>query len=220
LGSSLPAMQFVISDSALRSFVPTVVCPSILLQRDHPLTGLPSFSEFVRPWPSPALRRRSLPWGYNFPLRDINHKQRFFMTPSLPSSTSFASLTFHTPSTLFAAHDLVDLFHSTATCRICLQGFLPLTRLPTARRCQPFPLVVSPMMPNSSCPLSPAPPDPPSGLCPVRESVPLHIGYSPIRRADPLLVFPPPGFHPKQRSRAFTRFATLHLVTRLSQSCA
>jgi len=27
LGSSLPAMQFVISDSALRSFVPTVVGP-------------------------------------------------------------------------------------------------------------------------------------------------------------------------------------------------
>jgi len=60
----------------------------------------------------------------------------------------------------------------------------------------------------------------PQGFCPVRESVPLHIGYSPTYRADPLLVFPPPGFHPKQRSRAFTRFATLHLVTRLSQSCA
>jgi len=60
----------------------------------------------------------------------------------------------------------------------------------------------------------------PQGFCPVRESVPPHIGYSPTYRADPLLVFPPPGFHPKQRSRAFTRFATLHLVTRLSQSCA
>jgi len=44
--------------------------------RDHPLTGLPSFSEFVRPWPSSALRRESLPWGCKSPLRDINHKQR------------------------------------------------------------------------------------------------------------------------------------------------
>jgi hypothetical protein len=83
---------------------------------------------------------------------------------SIPSSKPFASLMFLTSSTLFAASDLVDLFHSTATCRICLQGFLPLTRLSKARRSQPFPLVVVPMSPKSSCPLSPAPPDPPSGL--------------------------------------------------------
>jgi len=85
----------------------------------------------------------------------------------------------------------------------CLSHDCDSSSLPTC------PLVVSSMSPNSSCPLSPAPSTPPSGLCPVRESVPPHTGYSPVRGADPLLVFPPPGFHPKQRSRAFTRFATL-----------
>jgi len=38
----------------------------------------------------------------------------------------------------------------------------------------------------------------PQGFCPVSESVPLHAGCSPTPRVDPLLVFPPPGFHPKQ----------------------
>lgn len=42
-----------------------------------------------------------------------------------PHLKTFASLMFHTSSTLFAAFRLVDLFHSTATSRVSLQGFHP-----------------------------------------------------------------------------------------------
>jgi len=120
------------------------------------------------------------------------------MTVSIPSSQPFASLPFHTTSTLFAARDLVALFRATATCRISLQGFLPSTRLPKARRFQPFPLVVLPMLSVKQLPTSrQLHRFRPQGFCPVWKSVPLIAGYSPAPRADPLLVFPPPGFLPK-----------------------
>lgn len=46
----------------------------------------------------------------------------------LPSSPTFTSSAFPTLSTFFATCRLVDLFHSTATSRVSLQGFLPLTQ--------------------------------------------------------------------------------------------
>lgn len=46
----------------------------------------------------------------------------------LPSPSTFTSSVFPTLSTFFATRSLVDLFHSTATSRVSLQGFLPLTQ--------------------------------------------------------------------------------------------
>jgi len=66
--------------------------------------------------------------GFTYlPLRDINYGQRLYV-PRLPRLDPFASLAFRTLSTLFATCSLVGLFQPTATSRVHLQGFLPLTQ--------------------------------------------------------------------------------------------
>jgi len=138
----------------------------------------------------------------------------------LPSLPTFTSAAFLTLSTFFAVRSLVDLFHSTATSRVSLQGFYPLTRgmklitplLPSRRFPKARLYAVAHILQLTS--------RRPQGFAPSENPNLPNGGYSPQSVVDPLLVFPPPGFPPKQRSSAFTPSAALHLVTHLSLSSA
>jgi len=138
----------------------------------------------------------------------------------LPRLPTFTSAAFLTLSTFFAIRSLVDLFHSTATSRVSLQGFYPLSRGMK---------LVAPRLPSRRFPkvrlyavahIRQLTLRRPQGFAPSENPNLPSYGYSPQPVVDPLLVFPPPGFLPKQRSSAFTPFAALHLLTHLSLSSA
>jgi hypothetical protein len=128
LGSSLPATQFPVSRSALRSFVPTAVQPFTLLRMIHPSTGFaPSSSPFC-PGRRRPLRRRCLPWGLPPSLLATPTLKSVLFMSRLPHPNNFTSSAFLTLSTFCAFPSLADLFHSAATSRVSLQGFFPLTQ--------------------------------------------------------------------------------------------
>lgn len=83
-------------------------------------------------------------------------QEAFLYVPGLPHPDTFAPLAFLTLSTLFASRSVVDLFHSTATSRVHLQGFFPLTQelkliVPTCSVTS-----VHRQLPVHSCPCTPA----------------------------------------------------------------
>jgi len=137
-----------------------------------------------------------------------------------PNFDTFASMVFHTPSTLFAALSLVDLFHSTATSRVSLQGFHPHLRL---IKLVALPLTLSSFLRTRLKAvahfLQLARPRP-QGLLPSVNLYSPNLAVSQTREPIPSWLFPPPGFHPKQRSSAFTLFAAFYLTPRPSLSSA
>jgi hypothetical protein len=93
----------------------------------HPSTSLlPSSSSFCS-GRRRQLRLRCLPWGLPLSLLATSTSESVLCMVRLPHPTNFTSAAFLTLSTFFAFRSLVDLFHSTATSRVSLQGFLPLT---------------------------------------------------------------------------------------------
>jgi len=95
---------------------------------DHPPTGLsPSSSTFCL-----GLRRYYIDGAFHGvylnPSSRHQLREAFFYASGLPRPDTFTSFVFHTRSTFFAARSLVSLFHLTATCRVHLQGFVPLTQ--------------------------------------------------------------------------------------------
>jgi hypothetical protein len=109
---------------------------------DHPPTGFaPSSSSFRS-----SLRRlytdSAFHGVYLFPSSRHQLPAEFFYESRIPILDSFAPLAFRTLSTLFATCSLVSLFQPTATSRVHLQGFLPLT--------QPLKLI-APTVPSRRC---------------------------------------------------------------------
>jgi hypothetical protein len=105
LGSSLPASQFVVSDSALRSFVPTAVITHHITAMDASSYWLVSFSEFVLPWPPPTTTPAVPPLGLPLPSsrlqfeRALLHRASHVSTPFRPQRFA-RSRRFSPPRTL------------------------------------------------------------------------------------------------------------------------
>lgn len=154
MGSPLPGSRFAVSDSASRSFVPSAVTT-------HHITAMGASFYWLRL--SFRVRSASAPADHyadgafhgvtSRPPRDISSKQR--VVSSLPGLVTFTSTAFRTLSTSFATSDLADLFHSAATSRVSLQGFLPFIQLAVARRAGFALSSVHSCVPEDSCPSPP-----------------------------------------------------------------
>ena len=110
------------------------VVPRALASRVHPLLSLASSSEYVRLEPAPRTDASSAFLGVPRPHRGISCGDP--LAVGVPPPAYGPSSAFRTPSTVFALHDLVGLFHPTTTSGIHLPGVFPATqpvRLSTTR---------------------------------------------------------------------------------------
>jgi len=113
--------------------------PSSCEFRVHPLVSFASSSEYDRLEPA---RRTNAPSAFLEvlrPHRGMNSGDP--LAAGLSSPTYGPSSAFHTPSTVFALHCLVGLFHPTTTSGIHLPGVFPATQ-PSRLVDVPCPLVV------------------------------------------------------------------------------
>jgi hypothetical protein len=102
---------------------------------DHPPTGFAPSSSAFRSSPRQRYTDGAFHGVYLFPSSRHQLPEAFFYVTRIPLLATFTSLAFRTLSTFFASGRLVGLFQPTATSRVHLQGFFPLT--------QPLKLVAS-----------------------------------------------------------------------------
>jgi len=178
---------------------------------DHPPTGFAPSSSSFRSGPRQRYTDGAFHGVYLFPSSRHQLPEAFFYESRIPLLDSFAPVAFRTLSTLFASGSLVSLFQLTATSRVHLQGFLPLTQLlklvapalPSRRSSE----VACTQLPTYASFLGAAL----RALLRVRiRSVSWRL-FTVTKGRSPL-GFSSSRFSPEAASRAFTRCAVLHLI--------